>query len=648
MSLVQFNKVYKQFAGEYILKDINFTIEDKDKIGLVGLNGVGKSTIIRMILDKERIDGNENNVNEIGDIIKNASMKIGYLSQEHKFSDEKNTVYEEMLTVFEEERKIYNELQKVNMLLGSARGAELNELIKKSAELSSLYEAKNGYEIEYKIKQILTGLELTEEYYNLFIKDLSGGEKTRVSLAKLLLQEPDLLILDEPTNHLDLVSIEWLEEYLKKYNKAFLLVSHDRVFLDNVCSRIFEIENKKLYKYDGNFSSFIIQKEMILKGEIKRYEKEQEKIKKMEEYIDRFRAGIKARQAKGRQKILDRIERMDDPVFNPQRMKLKFEVTSATGDNVLKVKGIEKEFDGKKVLNNINFELFRGERVGIIGKNGIGKSTLLKIIVDKIKADKGEIEFGSRVKVGYYDQNHYDLTPENNILQEINNSLNITEEYLRSLAGGFLFSGEDVLKKIDKLSGGEKVRVSFLKLYMEKANFLILDEPTNHLDIYSIEVLEDALENFEGTMLVVSHNRHFLDSICNTIYYLDENGLTKFKGNYEDYKENLKIQKNKIQTISVEMKSEQKLSYQEQKELSKKISKLKRDIVKLEERLEKITIERENLNVEYEKAGRDNDLEKLMKIQEQFDKFDEEEMQIMEDWDAKSEELNEIEREKIE
>ena len=648
MSLVQFNKVYKQFAGEYILKDINFTIEDKDKIGLVGLNGVGKSTIIRMILDKERIDGNENNVNEIGDIIKNPSMKIGYLSQEHKFSDEKNTVYEEMLTVFEEERKIYNELQKVNMLLGSARGAELNELIKKSAELSSLYEAKNGYEIEYKIKQILTGLELTEEYYNLFIKDLSGGEKTRVSLAKLLLQEPDLLILDEPTNHLDLVSIEWLEEYLKKYNKAFLLVSHDRVFLDNVCSRIFEIENKKLYKYDGNFSSFIIQKEMILKGEIKRYEKEQEKIKKMEEYIDRFRAGIKARQAKGRQKILDRIERMDDPVFNPQRMKLKFEVTSATGDNVLKVKGIEKEFDGKKVLNNINFELFRGERVGIIGKNGIGKSTLLKIIVDKIKADKGEIEFGSRVKVGYYDQNHYDLTPENNILQEINNSLNITEEYLRSLAGGFLFSGEDVLKKIDKLSGGEKVRVSFLKLYMEKANFLILDEPTNHLDIYSIEVLEDALENFEGTMLVVSHNRHFLDSICNTIYYLDENGLTKFKGNYEDYKENLKIQKNKIQTISVEMKSEQKLSYQEQKELSKKISKLKRDIVKLEERLEKITIERENLNVEYEKAGRDNDLEKLMKIQEQFDKFDEEEMQIMEDWDAKSEELNEIEREKIE
>ena len=643
MSLVQFNKVYKQFAGEYILRDINFTIEEKDKIGLIGLNGAGKSTIIRMILDRERIDGAENNLNEIGSIVKNPTMKIGYLSQNHEFSDEKNTIYEEMMSVFSDERKIWHELQRVNMLLGTAADDELEKLINKSAELSSLYEAKGGYDIEYKIKQILTGLELTEEYYSLVLKDLSGGEQTRVSLAKLLLLEPDLLILDEPTNHLDLVSIEWLEDYLKRYNKAFLLVSHDRIFLDNVCTKIYEIENKKLYKYDGNFSSFIIQKEMILKGEIKRYEKEQEKIKKMEEYIDRFRAGIKARQAKGRQKILDRIERMDDPVFNPQRMRLKFETESATGDNVLKVRGIEKSFDGKKVLNNINFELFRGERVGIIGKNGIGKSTLLKILVDKLKKDKGEIEFGARVKVGYYDQNHMDLTPANNILQEINNSLNLTEEYLRALAGSFLFSGEDVLKKIDKLSGGERVRVSFLKLYMQKANFLILDEPTNHLDIYSIEVLEEALEDFDGTMLVVSHNRHFLDSVCNTIYYLDENGLTKFKGNYEEYKESLKTAKSVSQGTDIEIKEEKKLSYQEQKELTKKISKLKRDIAKLEEKMEKITEMREKLNIEYEKAGKDNNIEKLMEIQKEFDRLDEEEMEAMEEWDLKSGELESLE-----
>ena len=645
MSLVQFNRVYKQFAGEFILKDINFSIEEKDKIGLVGLNGVGKSTIIRMILGKERVDGAENNPNEIGEIIKSPSMKIGYLSQNHEFSDEKNTIYEEMMSVFAEERKIWDELQKVNMLLGTATGKELESLINRSAELSSLYEAKNGYEIEYKIKQILTGLELTEEYYNLYLKDLSGGERTRVSLAKLLLLEPDLLILDEPTNHLDLISIEWLEDYLKRYNKAFLLVSHDRIFLDNVCNRIYEIENKKLYKYDGNFSSFILQKEMILKGEIKRYEKEQEKIRKMEEYIDRFRAGIKARQAKGRQKILDRIERMDDPVFNPQRMKLKFETDGISGDNVLKVKNVEKSFGDKKVLNNISFNLYKGERAGIIGKNGIGKSTLLKTIVDKLKKDGGEIEFGSRVKTGYYDQGHQDLSNANNILQEINVSLNLTEEYLRTLAGAFLFSGDDVLKKVEKLSGGEKVRVSFLKLYMERANFLILDEPTNHLDIYSIEVLEDALEDFDGTMLVVSHNRHFLDSVCNTIYYLDENGLTKFKGNYEDYKASLKSAK--MTTVSgtdTEIKEEQKLSYQEQKELNKKISKLKRDVAKLEDEMEKITLKREELNKEYEAAGKQNDVGKLMEIQEQFDKLEQEEMEKMEEWDGKSEELKKIEK----
>jgi len=643
MSLVQFNKVYKQFAGEYILRDVNFTIEEKDKIGLVGVNGAGKSTIIRMLLGEERIDGNENNLNEFGEIVKSGATKIGYLSQNTEFSDEKNTIYEEMMTIFEEERKIWDEIQKVNMLLGTANEDEMEKLINKSAELSSIYEAKNGYEIEYKIKQVLTGLELTGEYENLLLQDLSGGERTRVSLAKLLLSEPDLLILDEPTNHLDLISIEWLEDYLKKYNKAFLLVSHDRIFLDNVCTKIFELENRKLHKYDGNFSSFILQKEMILKGEIKRYEKEQEKIKKMEEYIDRFRAGIKARQAKGRQKILDRIERMEDPVFNPQRMRLKFEAAKMSGENVLKVRNLSKSFDGKKVLNNINFELFRGERVGIIGKNGIGKSTLLKILLDKLSKDTGEIEFGTRLKIGYYDQNHQEFSQESTILQEINNSLDLTEEYLRTLAGGFLFSGDDVQKKISMLSGGERVRVAFLKLYMEKANFLILDEPTNHLDVYSIEVLEDALEDFDGTMLVVSHNRHFLDTVCNTIYCLDENGLTKFKGNYEDYKESLKTAKSASQGTDLETKEEKKLSYQEQKEQSRKIAKLKRDIEKMEKEMEKITEMRENLNAEYEKAGKENNMEKLMEVQEKLDKLEEEEMEKMEEWDVKSGELESLE-----
>ena len=635
MSIVQFNNVYKQFAGEYLLKDINFTIEDKDRIGLVGLNGTGKSTLIKMLLGIERVDPDEQN--NIGSINMSNSVKIGYLSQNHNFSDEMNSVYEEMMEVFIEEHKLWHEIQKINSFLATSDGNELEENLEILSNLVIQYESRNGYEIEYKIKQILTGLEL-DSYQNKIIKDLSGGEKTRVSLARLLLQEPDLLVLDEPTNHLDLISIEWLEEYLKKYGKAFLLVSHDRIFLDNVCNKIYEIENKKLYKYDGNFSKFILQKEMILKGELKRYEKEQEKIKKMEEYIDRFRAGIKSRQAQGRQKILDRIEQMDDPIFNPQRMRLKFEVASSTGENVLQVRNVSKSFDGNKVLNNINFDLYKGERVGIIGKNGIGKSTLLKIIMEKISKDKGEITIGSRVKIGYYDQDHSALHGENTVLQEINTSLNLTQEYLRTLAGGFLFSGEDVEKRIDKLSGGEKVRVSFLKLYMEKANLLILDEPTNHLDIYSIEVLEDALEDYEGTLLVVSHNRHFLDVVCNTIYYLDENGLKKFKGNYEDYKASLKNSGNSEQG---DEKEEKKVSYQEQKEMSRKIAKLKKDIEKLEEEMETLSKDKEIAEKKYYEAGKTNDMDTIVEMQEKIEKIDELEISKLEEWEEKSNELAE-------
>ena len=635
MSVVQFNNIYKQFSGEYLLKDISFTIEDKDRIGLVGLNGTGKSTLIKMLLGMERIDPDLQN--NIGNISMSNTTKVGYLSQNHNFSDEMNSVYEELMEVFIEEHKLWHEIQKINSFLAVSEGEELEKNLELLSDLTTKYEAKNGYEIEYKIRQILTGLEL-EGYQEQIIKDLSGGEKTRVALAKLLLQEPDLLVLDEPTNHLDLVSIEWLEEYLKKYGKAFLLVSHDRIFLDNVCNKIYEIENKKLYKYDGNFSRFILQKELILKGELKRYEKEQEKVKKMEEYIDRFRAGIKARQAQGRQKILDRIEQMDDPIFNPQRMRLKFEVASSTGENVLQVRNVSKSFDGNKVLNNINFDLYKGERVGIIGKNGIGKSTLLKIIMEKISKDKGEITIGSRVKIGYYDQDHSALHGENTVLQEINTSLDLTQEYLRTLAGGFLFSGEDVEKRIDKLSGGEKVRVSFLKLYMEKANLLILDEPTNHLDIYSIEVLEDALEDYEGTLLVVSHNRHFLDVVCNTIYYLDENGLKKFKGNYEDYKASLKNSGNSEQG---DEKEEKKVSYQEQKEMSRKIAKLKKDIEKLEEEMETLSKDKEIAEKKYYEAGKINDMDTIVEMQEKIEKIDELEISKLEEWEEKSNELAE-------
>ena len=623
MNLIQFNNVYKQYTGEYILKNVTFSINDGDKIGMIGLNGAGKSSIIKIILGQENHDGSIENINEKGSVFVNPNMKIGYLSQIHKFDSENNSVYEELLSVFSEQRNILHDIEKISLRM--AIEENVDNLMEEYNSLNEKYEAMDGYNMEYKIKQVMQGLELND-FKESQIKSLSGGEKTRVTLAKLLLEEPDLLILDEPTNHLDILSIEWLEEYLKKYGKSFLLVSHDRIFLDSVCNKIYELERGKVEQYNGNFSDFVIQKELILKGEIKRFEKETEKIKKMEEYITRFKAGIKAKQARGRQKILDRLNRMDDPVFNPNRMKLKFDISSSSADRVLSVKNLSKSFDGKKVLNNISFDMYKGDKVGIIGKNGIGKSTLLKILMGIKNQDDGEFKFGERVKLGYYDQDHQNLFPENNILQEINTSLNYTEEYLRSKAASFLFVGDDVLKPVSKLSGGEKVRLSLLKLSEQKGNLLLLDEPTNHLDIYSIEVLEDALIDYEGSLLLVSHNRHFINSICNKIYYLSEYGLEEFKGNFDEYK--MKISEKELYNN----KNKEESDYFKRKEEKKLESSRKKELEKIEKTIEEIGIRIEKLNLNMDEAGKKNDLGLMLEIQKELDDLKILEDELLEKW----------------
>ena len=623
MNLIQFNNVYKQYTGEYILKNVTFSINDGDKIGMIGLNGAGKSSIIKIILGQENHDGSIENINEKGSVFVNPNMKIGYLSQIHKFDSENNSVYEELLSVFSEQRNILHDIEKISLRM--AIEENVDNLMEEYNSLNEKYEAMDGYNMEYKIKQVMQGLELND-FKESQIKSLSGGEKTRVTLAKLLLEEPDLLILDEPTNHLDILSIEWLEEYLKKYGKSFLLVSHDRIFLDSVCNKIYELERGKVEQYNGNFSDFVIQKELILKGEIKSFEKETEKIKKMEEYITRFKAGIKAKQARGRQKILDRLNRMDDPVFNPNRMKLKFDISSSSADRVLSVKNLSKSFDGKKVLNNISFDMYKGDKVGIIGKNGIGKSTLLKILMGIKNQDDGEFKFGERVKLGYYDQDHQNLFPENNILQEINTSLNYTEEYLRSKAASFLFVGDDVLKPVSKLSGGEKVRLSLLKLSEQKGNLLLLDEPTNHLDIYSIEVLEDALIDYEGSLLLVSHNRHFINSICNKIYYLSEDGLEEFKGNFDEYK--MKISEKELYNN----KNKEESDYFKRKEEKKLESSRKKELEKIEKTIEEIGIRIEKLNLNMDEAGKKNDLGLMLEIQKELDDLKILEDELLEKW----------------
>lgn len=629
MALLHVENLYKGFSGETLFKNITFSIDQKDKIGVIGVNGAGKTTLIKMMLEIEENDVDPS-TDRRGTISKKGNLKVGYLSQNINLNYE-NTVFEELITVFSSVLEDYKKIHELSLRL-NIEEENFDKIMEELSAVSTRYEQAEGYSIEYKVKQILNGLSLPEDLWNLKIGDLSGGQKSRTALGKILLEEPELLILDEPTNHLDLVAIEWLEKFLKEYNKAVMVVSHDRYFLDNVANRIFEIEGKTLRTYKGNFTDYTIQKEAYLSGAVKAFEKEQDRIKKIEEYVQRYKAGIKSKQARGRQKLLDRMEKMENPVFAKRKMKLKFEIERPSVDRVLKIEKLSKSYDGKKLFENLNLEIFRGERVGIIGKNGVGKSTLLKIVNGLEKADKGTVTIGEKVSIGYYDQNHQGLDLKATILNEFLYNYPMSEEQVRTLAGAFLFPEDDVMKVIGSLSGGEKARVTLMKLILKKANFLILDEPTNHLDIYSREVLEEALEDYEGTILVVSHDRYFLEGIVNTIYEITEEGAEKFKGDYEAYcaqKKNVKEEK----------VSEGVNDYEEQKRIKNRISSLERKFKEAEKDIEKLENKKENVQKDYDLAGKQNNLEKLLELQNQLESLDEEILNKMEEWETIENEL---------
>lgn len=625
---MQVNNLYMAFSGECLLKDINFSVDEKDKIGIIGVNGAGKSTLIKLLLGLENSEINPV-TNERGTISKKTNLKIAYLSQNVELN-KNNTVFNELMTVFNSLLKDYNRIQELNSLLSLNIG-DFDEIMEELGEVSERYERNEGYSIEYKIKQILNGLNIAENLWNLEIAKLSGGQASRVALAKILLEEPDLLILDEPTNHLDLSSIEWLEKILKDYGKALILISHDVYFLDNVTNRIFEIEGKRLKDYKGNYSDFLIQKEAYLSGEIKAYEKEQEKIKKMEEFIRRYKAGVKSKQARGREKILNRMEKMENPVISTKKIKLEFDIKAQSVDLVLDIKNLSKRFNDKKLFEAVNLKIYRGERIGLIGKNGTGKSTLLKIINKLEKASSGEFLLGERVSIGYYDQNHQGLGLNNNIIEELMYYFTLSEEEARNICAAFLFREDDIYKKIGSLSGGEKARVAFMKLMLEKPNFLILDEPTNHLDIYSREILMDALENYPGTILVVSHDRNFLDSTVNKIYELKDVGIEAFDGDYEQYKK---------QKDNIKIKNEEAVkTYEEQKKNRNRLNSLEKKLVKLEEEIQKLEDEKEKINVDFNKAGEKNDVDELLKLQELLDNLDIKIMDKLEEWEETEAEL---------
>ncbi|MDY4010806.1 MAG: ABC-F family ATP-binding cassette domain-containing protein [Fusobacterium gastrosuis] len=629
MALIQVNNLYMGFSGECLFKEVNFSVDEKDKIGIIGVNGAGKSTLIKLLLGLENSEVDPS-TNERGVISKKANLKIGYLAQNTELN-KNNTVFNELMTVFNSLLDDYKKIQELNSMLSLNIG-DFEEIMNELGEISERYERNEGYSIEYKIKQILNGLNISENLWNLEISKLSGGQSSRVALAKILLEEPDLLILDEPTNHLDLTSIEWLEKILKDYNKAILLISHDVYFLDNVANRIFEMEGKRLKDYKGNYSDFLIQKEAYLSGEVKAYEKEQEKIKKMEEFIRRYKAGVKSKQARGREKILNRMEKMENPVIATKKIKLEFDIKAQSVDLVLDIKNLSKRFEDKSLFKDVNLKIYRGERIGLIGKNGTGKSTLLKIINKLERQTSGEFSLGERVSIGYYDQNHQGLGLNNNIIEELMYYFTLSEEEARNICAAFLFREDDIYKKISSLSGGEKARVAFMKLMLEKPNFLILDEPTNHLDIYSREILMDSLENYPGTILVVSHDRNFLDSIVNRIYELKEVGVEAFDGDYEQYKK---------QKDNIKIKNEEAIkNYEEQKKNRNRLSSLEKKLVKLEEEIQKLEFEKEKISLEFTKAGEKNDVDELLRLQELLDSTDLEIMEKLEEWENSEAELN--------
>lgn len=629
MALLHVDNLYKGFSGETLFKNISFSIDEKDKIGVIGINGAGKTTLIKMLLEEEENDVDPS-TNQRGTISKKGNLRIGYLSQNINLNYE-NIVFDELMLVFGSVLEDYKKIQELSFKI-NLEPDNFDKIMEELAVVTTRYEQEEGYAIEYKVKQILNGLSVQEDLWKQKIGDLSGGQKSRVALGKILLEEPELLILDEPTNHLDLVAIEWLEKFLKDYNKAVMVVSHDRYFLDNVVGRIFEIEGHTLKTYKGNFTEYTIQKEVYLSGAMKAFEKEQEKIKQMEEYIRRYKAGIKSKQARGRESLLNRMEKMENPVVNVRKMKLKFDIDRPSVDRVLKIQNLSKSYDGKKIFQNLNLEIFRGERVGIIGKNGVGKSTLLKIINGTEKADSGVVTIGEKVTIGYYDQNHKGLDEKASILNEFMFNYPMSEEDVRRLAGGFLFPEEDVFKIIGSLSGGEKARVTLMKLILKKANFLVLDEPTNHLDIYSREVLEEALEDYQGTILIVSHDRYFLEGIVNTIYEITENGAEKFHGNYKEYCE----RKNKP---VVEKDTKGVNDYEEQKRVKNRISSLEKKYNETEKFIEKLEEKKSLLEEDYNQAGKENNLDKLLEIQEKMEKLDEEIMESMEKWEDIEKEL---------
>ena len=562
MILMTVQGVSKSFGMKSVLKDISLTLQQGARMGLIGVNGSGKSTLFRLIAGQMEPDE--------GSISLMRGTRVGMLTQEADIQSDL-TVREELSRVFEPVREMERRLRALEeeMAQKHADEAELDRLSREYARLTDRFEDAGGYEWPSRIQGVLAGLGFAKGREDQPASVLSGGEKTRLCLARLLLTQPDLLMLDEPTNHLDLSSIQWLEDTLKKYRGTVLIISHDRYFMNSVCDYMAEISMRRLVQYEGNYDQFTVKRQADIERQIREYKLQQAEIARQQAIIQRYRMYNREksiRAAESREKRLEKMERLERPV-DEQHVRFSFEARRRTGDDVLKVRGLAKSFEGRSLFENFDLHLRAGDRVAIIGPNGVGKSTLLNIIARKLKADAGEVEFGANVDLGYYEQHQTGLDPEKDVLNELWDAFpRLDLDRVRSVLALFLFTGDDVYKKISMLSGGEKGRVSLCKLMLKRDNLLLLDEPTNHLDMDSREVLEGALEDFDGTILTVSHDRYFINRVADRIIEMRPDGVKEYLGNYDDYLEKKRREEAGLEDAAASGMTKTQLDKQRRKE----------------------------------------------------------------------------------
>lgn len=626
------NNISKSFGIDEIIKNASFNIEEREKAAIVGINGAGKTTLLRIIMGEYQADS--------GEVIIAKDRTIGYLAQHQKLSGD-NTIYDELLSVKKDIIELEQKIRRLELEMHSKEGVELEAVMEAYSKSTHQFELQNGYAYKSEVVGVLKGLGFDESDFEKKMNTLSGGQKTRVALGRLLLSKPDIIMLDEPTNHLDMNSIAWLENYLVNYDGSVIIVAHDRYFLDKVVTKVIEVERGIVSVFSGNYSDYAAKKKQLMDAKLKEYYNQQRDIKHQEEVIAKlksFNREKSIKRAESREKLLDKIEVIDKPITEQETMHFKLEPAKESGNDVLSVEGLSKAFGGNRLFDNVSFEIKKGEKVALIGNNGTGKTTILKIINHIIDADAGKVKLGANVEIGYYDQEHNVLHMDKTAFDEIGDAYpDMTNTQIRNMLACFLFTGDDVFKKISDLSGGERGRVSLAKLMLSNANFLILDEPTNHLDIMSKEILESALNRYTGTVLYVSHDRYFINKTASRIMELSANTVTNYIGNYDYYLEKRDILAPKeVKQVSSEKNTAVKDDWKAQKEEQAKLRKRQNDIAKIEKSIEQLEKDNSELDEQLALPEVYSDVKQLMKLNEKKQEIVKKLEKLYEDWEALS------------